>query len=689
MNYISLLTLALSMPAMAQNDSLQSTILNPVVITGTGTYHKAKNSPVAVKVISAKELKDAQVTSVQEALSRLTSDITLHTNGMGTFVNFNGVSDDYLLLMVNGKRVSGDDRWDRVSLDNVKRIEIYNGAASALYGSDALAGVVNIITDDSKDRVHATSSTKVMNHGRLTQDINVDANVGSFGSQTSYTHRQANGWQVSNQQAFDEGEAQVLKLTGRPMSVGYQSDNVSQRFDWKINRQWSAYLRGDYYDYGTERPQSATYFTQKVTTDKVTGEKTYNYTEKAAYTYDLHHKSYLYGGGLRFTPNERTHLYLDVYSDNFVSKYDYWQTAQKEAYEETRKRTHYTNETLKGIFRLADWNKLSAGVEMVQETLNSQSDNIDFETTGTYNVFAQDELQLPGGLEAVVGLRYTYNTGFGSALTPNAALFYHISGFALRASYASGYRTPTLSQLYATDQAKTTSRYTLSNPMLHPEKNHFWKVNAEYQNRWMSVSVSGFINEIRDMINYRVLTDEEIKADAHLTALHETDGWQTLRQRDNIDRASLRGVSAQLKFILPYGFSLNGSYTFTDSKSKTRTLDSKTQAYVTTENPVDKSVRHVGNVTATWDKTWNRYHLNVTLNGHLQGERYSSTYGYAPAYQQWDISTRHTFRLDHFSLEPGLGIENVFNQRDTSYWNSNFSTINPGRSVYVSLRLRY
>lgn len=689
MNYISLLTLALSMPAMAQNDSLQSTILNPVVITGTGTYHKAKNSPVAVKVISAKELKDAQVTSVQETLSRLTSDITLHTNGMGTFVNFNGVSDDYLLLMVNGKRVSGDDRWDRVSLDNVKRIEIYNGAASALYGSDALAGVVNIITDDSKDRVHATSSTKVMNHGRLTQDINVDANVGSFGSQTSYTHRQANGWQVSNQQAFDEGEAQVLKLTGRPMSVGYQSDNVSQRFDWKINRQWSAYLRGDYYDYGTERPQSATYFTQKVTTDKVTGEKTYNYTEKAAYTYDLHHKSYLYGGGLRFTPNERTHLYLDVYSDNFVSKYDYWQTAQKEAYEETRKRTHYTNETLKGIFRLADWNKLSAGVEMVQETLNSQSDNIDFETTGTYNVFAQDELQLPGGLEAVVGLRYTYNTGFGSALTPNAALFYHISGFALRASYASGYRTPTLSQLYATDQAKTTSRYTLSNPMLHPEKNHFWKVNAEYQNRWMSVSVSGFINEIRDMINYRVLTDEEIKADAHLTALHETDGWQTLRQRDNIDRASLRGVSAQLKFILPYGFSLNGSYTFTDSKSKTRTLDSKTQAYVTTENPVDKSVRHVGNVTATWDKTWNRYHLNVTLNGHLQGERYSSTYGYAPAYQQWDISTRHTFRLDHFSLEPGLGIENVFNQRDTSYWNSNFSTINPGRSVYVSLRLRY
>ncbi len=679
----------MSIPTFAQEDSLKSTILNPVVITGTGTYHKAKDAPVAVKVISAKELKDAQVTSIQEALSRLTSDITLHTNGMGSFVNFNGVSDDYLLIMENGKRISGDDRWERISVDNIKRIEIFHGAASALYGSEALAGVINIITDDSKDRVQATSGTKMLNHGRLTQDINVDVNHGKLNSQTSYSHRQADNWQVSHLQAFDEGGQEVLKLTGRPMSVAFKSENVSERLEWKFDNRWSAYLRGSYYDYHTERPQSATYFTQKATTDKATGNKTYSYSEKAAYTYDLHHKSYLYGGGLRFSPNAQTHVYLDVYSDNYVSKYDYWQTGEKEGYEETRKRTHYTNETLKGIFRLADWNKLSAGMELVQESLNSQSDNIDFETTETYNVFAQDELHVARGLEAVVGLRYTYNTGFGSALTPNAGLFYHIGGFSLRASYASGYRTPSLSQLYATDQAKTTSRYTLNNTSLRPEKNNFWKVNAEYQNKWMSVSVSGFINEIRDMINYRVMTDDEISADAHLNDLRVKDGWTTIRQRDNIDRARLQGVSTQLKLFLPYGFCLSGGYTFTDSKSKTQSLDTKTQQYVVTENPVDKSVRHVGNVSATWDKSWKRYHLNVNVNGHLQGERYSTTYGYAPSYQQWDINTRHIFTLDHFDIEPGIGVENIFNQCDTSYWNSNFSTVNPGRSIYVSLTLKF
>jgi len=668
----------------AQADSVRTVNLNPVVITGTGTYHKASNSPVAVKVISAKELHDVGATNLQDALNRLTTNITTHTNGMGTFVNFNGVSDDYILILENGKRVSGDDRWNRMNLNNIKRIEIFSGAASALYGSDAIAGVINIITDDSKDRVDAQTSTKIMNHGRLDHDINVDVNSGRFSSQTSYNYRQADNWQVNHYQAFNEDDEQVLKLTGRPMSTGFHSHNVSEKLEWKFDDKWSAYVRGNFYDNLTERPQSATYFSQSK--NKSTGE--YTYKEKKAYTYDLHHQSYTYGGGARWQPNSRTHVYLDAYSDNFASYYNYWQTSEKEAYDETRKRTHYINETLRGIFRLASWNKLSAGAEMVQESLTSQSDNIEGEHTNTYNIFAQDEIQIVKGLEAIVGLRYTYNDNFGSNLTPNAGLFYHIAGFRMRASYAGGYRTPTLSQLYGTDQAKTAARYTLNNTALTPEKNDFWNVNAEYSNHWVSLSLSGFINKIRDMINYRTLTQQEISSSASLTQLYD-DGWTTIRQRDNIDRATLRGVSANVKFLLPYGFTLGGGYTFTDSEAKTQTLDKATQQYIVTENPVDKSVRDVGNVNASWDHGWGNYHLNVSLNGHMQGRRYSSTYGYADGYSQWDLSTRHTVYLKQMILEPGIGVENIFNKRDTSYWNSNYSTINPGRSFYVSLTLKF
>lgn len=674
--------------ANAQKETERSMTLNPVVVTGTGTYHKADNAPIAIKVISQEELKAASVTTLQEALTKLTSNITTHTNGMGTSVSFNGVSDDYILILENGRKVSGDDRWNRISMDNVKRVEILSGAASALYGSEAIAGVVNIITDDSRNAVEASVSTKMMSKGRLDQDINLDISQGRFSSYTSFNHHQADNWQVNKYQSFKEGDNEVYKLTGRPMSTGFGSINISEKLSWRFNETLDVYVKGDYYNHSTLRDRNATYFTQKVTTDKGTGDKTYSYTSKAAYTYDMHHQSYNIGAGARWAPNKDTHLYLDVYTDNFKSAYDYWQTTDKEGYDETRKRTHYYNETLKGIFRLNRWNKLSAGAELIQESLNSASDNIDDERTYTYNVFAQDEINILKGLEAVAGLRYTYNNSFGSHITPNVALFYHVKGLRLRASYAGGYRTPSLSQLYATDQAKTNARYTINNTSLKPEKNHFWNVNAEYANSWMSVSVSGYINKIRDMINYRTMTQAEIDGDQYLTDLYN-DGWTTIRQRDNIDEAEIKGLAANVKFLLPCGFTLGGGYTYNDTKAKTRTLNTQAQEYEMTETPVDKSVRNVANVNASWHHTWKCYNLNVCINGHIQGERYSSTYGYAPKYQQWDLNTRHTFTLRHYILEPAVGIENIFNKRDTSYWNSNFSTITPGRSAYVSLALKF
>lgn len=666
-------SLSLSFGVLAQVDSMRITELNPVVVTGTGTYHTADNSPVAVKVISAKELKEVQATNVQDALNKLTPNITLHTNGMGSFVNFNGVSDDYLLIMENGKRVSGDDRWSRISLDNVKRIEVFSGAASALYGSDAIAGVINIITEEGNDLVEATSRTKVMDHGRMNHDVNVDVNVKKFSSFTSYNFRKADNWQVNKYQEFietdkDGNEQSVIKLNGRPMSQGFQSHNISEKLEWRFNDHWQLYLTGDYYDYVTTRPENAISFTQKKSTDKNTGEIKYTYTPKAAYTYDLHHNSYKYGGGSRWTPNDSVSVFMDVYCDNVTSKYDYWQTDEAEAYDETRKSTHYVNESLKGIFRLANWNKLSGGLEFVQESLNSESDNISHETTNTYNVFAQEELTVAKWFDIVAGVRYTYNTNFGSHVTPNVGLFYHIGGFRIRTSYAGGYKTPTLSQLYATDQAKTSSRYTINNAMLKAEKNHFGTVNLEYGNDWMNIGVTGFVNKIKDMINYRTLTEEEIMADPKLTELNKE--WTTIRQRDNIDNALLRGINTNVKFITKAGLSFGGGYAFTDGE-------------------VDKAVRHVGNANVSYDKTWNKYHLNVAVNGHVQGKRFSSTYGYADGYSQWDLNTRHTITMNQFVLEPGIGIENLFNEVDDSYWNSNYSTISPGRSFYVSLALKF
>ena len=185
-----------------------------------------------------------------------------------------------------------------------------------------------------------------------------------------------------------------------------------------------------------------------------------------------------------------------------------------------------------------------------------------------------------------------------------------------------------------------------------------------------------------------ILSQDEINADANLSSIYN-EGWTTIRQRDNIDKATVKGISFNAKFVLPLGISVGGGYTYTDSKAETMSFDAKTQQYSVTTNPTDKSVKNLARVNVAWDRSWGMYHINASLNGHIQGRRYSSTYGYAPKYQQWDFSTRHSFYVKDLVLEPGLGVENIFNKRDTSFWNSNFSTINPGRAMFISFALKF
>lgn len=652
--------------------------LGQVVITGTGTHRRMSNSPVPIQVITAKDLGNANVTSLEDALVKLTPNVTTMTNGMGTTLSLNGMNEDYMLLLENGKRLTGDDRYTRINIGNVKRIEILSGAASALYGSDAIGGVINIITDDAKNTVNVSNYTHYTSKGRFSENINADINSGKFSSYTSYQRREADNWQVND---TDENGYK----TGRPMSTGFISDNISQRFAYNATDRLSFYVRGNYYNYNTRRPETATYFKKGKKKDE-DGKPIYEETQ--AYTYNMLHDTYTYGAGAKYMINKSAYIDADFFADNYTSKYDYFLKSGdfERGDKETRKKTRYYNATVKGIFKPNSWNKVSTGIEYINENFSSESDNISFKNMYTFALFAQDEITILRDLQAVVGVRYLYNENFKNYATPNVALMYKIDHFNFRASYATGYRAPTLSQLYATDEAKTASRYTIGNSNLKPEKSNFFSLNGEYTCSRFSIAATGFYNDIKDMINYRVLSDEEIQQ-MGLGELHEQ--FSTIRQRDNVDRSKIKGISVNANFYLGAGLTLGGGYIYTDTEAKTLEHDSKTNKDVVVITPVDKSVKNAANVHARWDHDWNNYHLNVNLSGHIQGERYSSTYGYAPKYQQWDLNTRHTFNLDAFILEPGIGIENIFNKRDDRPWNSNFSTINPGRAVYVSLAVKF
>lgn len=627
----------------AQENSVN---MDQVVVTGTGTHRRMSQSPVPISVITAKDLKEAGITTFEDAMSKLTPTFSFYTNGMGTTMSMNGLPDGYVLILENGKRLAGDDTYNRIDMANVKRIEILNGAASALYGSDAIAGVVNIITNDLKNQVNLSSSTRYSSKNRFTQSVNADVHSGKFGSYTSYQRQQADGWQLSGvTEKTDKKTGEVtLVETDKEASTAFHSNSVSQRFVYDANNRLSFYARGAYFNSANDRP----------------------ITE---YKYNMLHESYIYGAGAQYKINKSSYINADFFSDNFTSSYDYIQKSGdfRPGDTEERKRTRYYNANIRGIFRLGKYNKLSAGTEFVSEYLNSESDNIARKTMYTMAVFAQDEITLRKDLQAFVGLRYIYHENFKNYATPNVALLYKLYGFNFRASYAAGFRTPTLSQLYATDVAKTNDRLTLGNTKLKPEKNDYYSFNAEYVHSRFSITATAFLNNVRNMINYRTLSPE-------IAAQY---GHDEVRQRDNIDKARIKGVNIAFSSYLGAGFSLNGGYSYIDAKD------------VNANKPIDKSVKHAGNIAALWSHQWDNYRMNINLNGRMQSRRYSQTYGYAPKFQIWNLNTTHTFNLGNFVLEPGAGIENIFNYKDDRPWNSNYATLTPGFSPYISLIVHF
>ncbi len=179
---------------MERSDTIaHSYNLNPVVVTGSGHHQRLKSTATPVHVLSAQEISEQGITTFDAALTRMLPQVSMAPNSMGTFLRLNGLGNKYILILINGQKLSGDISnnvdLNRINMSRVKRIEILDGAASSLYGSDAIGGVINIITDQpTSSLVSATSNTKVGGYGTLTQSVNLDIYKNGFGSYTSLAH---------------------------------------------------------------------------------------------------------------------------------------------------------------------------------------------------------------------------------------------------------------------------------------------------------------------------------------------------------------------------------------------------------------------------------------------------------------------------------------------------------------------
>lgn len=655
--------------------------LNQVVITGSGMHQRLKDSTSPVEVINAKDLKQASVTNFQEAMTRFVPSLTFSNTSMGAYLTMNGLGNRYVLVMVNGKRLNGDISGNvdlnRIDMSNIKRVEVVQGASSSLYGSDAIAGVINIITNKPMDGVQVISNTTVETYGQITENFNIRANDGKLETQTSYNYVHSDGWQQSNREIYKGKEYG----TNRHMQNPYHMNQFNQHFGYTFDKHLSVWADGSYFKRSTARPG-------KQGLDEIAG-----LPAREVYSYDLNYTGLSTDFGARYKVD--SHLYFTATAgvDQFESKYDYISPSGDYEVGDIRLsklQTRYYGK-LKGYYRVNDMNRIIGGVDYQLDQLESPTSHVD-EQAYQVGVYAQDELNICEDLTATIGARYTSHKEAGSNFSPKVAMKYQLGDLNFRVNYSQGFRAPDLMQLYYVRPSRGT--VTFGNTEMDPEKSQYASFNVEYTNHYINASASAYINAVDDMISYSTLKLEDYSADEQAAILDKVteaagpDEAATItkvRQYMNLDRALVKGFELNLDTYITNDLSVGAHYAYAHGQQK-----------VGGEwGTLLRAVRHSGTWYANYGHTWGHYRMNVNLTGSAQSKRYHETSGEdvsAPGFALWNLSTKHRFNLKNFAVTPSIGVNNIFDYKDDRAYESgdvNYSTLNPGRTLFVGLTLEF
>ena len=650
--------------------------LNPVVVTGSGHHQRLKSTATPVRVLSAQEIHEQGISTFDAALTRMLPQVSMSPNSMGTFLRLNGLGNKYILILVNGQKLTGDISnnidLNRINMARVKRIEVLDGAASSLYGSDAIAGVINIITDQpTQNLVSVESNTRISGKGQLTEAVTLDIFTHGFGSYTSYTHDRANSYRINGLE-FVKGSDTETQPSIAPLYTGYRSDLVAQKFTYSPNDKLALNAGFDYSYKITDRPN---------TNPDVTG----------GTDYEMQYKGFRWnvGGIYKFTPKNSLQATFTADRFRYGKDYDVETKSNKVGDFVLSKKQHAYEADVKSILGLLKGGTTIFGMNWRKDCLFATSGNID-QSAHTLAFYGQHEQRFLQDFTATVGARITHHETFGDHFTPKATLMYAPGAFRFRATYSAGFRAPGLDELYYHYYSVNRGKPQISfgNHDLKPEKSHYFSLNAEYHTDRLLVSVTGYMNRINDMV-----VKENISVDdASRTMLQgefpemtddEASKLASYALYQNSDKGDVKGVQVNVSANLFQGFNLSANWAYAYARTKSGGEWSV----------LERSIRNAATIAANYHHAWGRYALNVNLNGRLQSKTYyTGTYEDAPGFGIWNLNTTHTIDCAKWALiEPSIGIDNLFDKTDHRIDSSvrKYALYNPGRMLTVGLKVRF
>ncbi|RBQ28358.1 TonB-dependent receptor domain-containing protein [Aliarcobacter vitoriensis] len=704
----------------------ETTVLDDVqVVTSAAGYEqKITDAPASISVITQEDLQKKPYTNLLDAVKDIegvdigeTNDKT--NNGQ---VSIRGMGADYTLLLVDGKRQNnngdlypnsfGGVQWASIPpLSMVERIEVVRGPMSTLYGSDAMGGVINIITKKiSNEWTGAIGYAKtIQTENDYGNDDRVDFSImgpivkdklglslrGSFfdvdKSNPEYAKLYYNGTDVSKgNDSFGSGKGNV-KHEDWTFGAGLAftpNENHTIKFDYDVAKQKydnTPYIKRD----GTIGDPLGTNDTYSALLQQRAGYKDELRFEREQYalnweadwavgksTVGIHHVDTNNNGRtLPPTLDEREYmknmgyLYSGSNVNSAANQAKLAAAMQDPVFLAMLPRPdrplQSKNTTYSAKYELPLNNHfLVVGAEYQKSELKDgvfgmEKGNSDVSKEYyQYALYAEDNWNIIDPLTLTVGARYNKHEDFGDNISPRVYLSYAATdSWTFKGGVSTGYKAPKATDLYdgITGFGSQGANPMIGNPDLKPEKSISYEIAAYYEHENKhNFNVTLFQNNFKDKIE----TNSDFKGTAG-------DRWEALRaangslsKKENVAKATIKGIEVAGKYYILDNLSIKANYTYLNSENK---ADDK---------PLSNSPKHMYNATLDWEAT-SKLNTYLQLSGDI--DRYRSTYAdsngnnkdlYYKNFSIWNLGASYKFTKD-FTL---IGrVNNLFDKDYLEY----------------------
>ena len=400
--------------AQKNNDTINNTKLDEVIVTATKTLRQLSTLPLPVKLISNQEITKSSSSRLSDILDDQPGIFIIPDFGGGNGIQIQGLDSQYTLLLIDGSpiigRQSGTLDLDRISIGNIEQIEIIKGSSSSLYGTDAIGGVVNLITSRTNDSISADVSYKTSTFN--TNDFSV--NIGKISNKGHNLNLYFNSF---NSDGYNLNDDPILK-TVEP----YESYTGFLRHNFKKNK-WSFFSSSRIYNENQDFK-----------------------LDKNSYGRNVINESSI-NSSINFQNNESHKLVFENYYTNYKNDEEF--DLNQNLIQESFFNQSLIKSELRSIFKNDKKNTLTLGLGFYNESLKRNNFYKDKVAQNSINYFLQYEGFIFKNTNYVFGARYDQYDEYESEFSPRFAIRTQINdNISSKISIGKGFKTPDFRQLY-------------------------------------------------------------------------------------------------------------------------------------------------------------------------------------------------------------------------------------------------